>query len=1093
MINRINLETSLSSRQSNLGQKVKYSTTEIETVIQPRVDSRNLSIKTIISWVKNTGFRTKAIIFAVSIGVLPILGIGIATYSLVNSSMTRQITNYKQANALWILDNLDHYLKVREKEVKLLANSDWLANAQIKGKSSSSQLKKWHSLHKIYESITILDNQGNVVATTSSKKVNNQFAESYFVKILNSKQSEIGNLWIDKNTNDSRAYVAVPVIDAATNKINYIIQAIISLNDLENIIKHPQILQDQYYLVDSTGKVFLSNNLDDKGKNIEDIFSSWYQQQTNNIFTRILDNQITQREELTTFIPWTNIKGLPDPEWKLILSTDKAIAFTTQRQLLLILGMGTIVTAVLVGAAVILLVNRLTLPIVTATMAVKKLSKGDLATRINVKGADEIAALGASINRMADQLQDLHNNQLNEAERLERFTNILIAIRQSLHSDDLLNQAVSESRVALAAHRVVIYHFSSRSSLEVLAESVAPGITIESGKNIENLDIIQELVDICQQHGLIAVNNVLEKEFAPEYLQLMQTLKIKATLVTPILKDNQIFGFLMADYCWAPHIWQYFEINFLSQLAVQVGLSLERVSLLEHTQALKELAIHMSGSLGSQDIYHVAVADIQKALQVERVLFYKFDEELETKAIKPKNLAIAEATIPGLATVLDTPLTDEWVLNYLENLHQSDVEVIEIDGLQLGELRIDGNLVAPIILNEQLFGLLIAHDVSQVRVWQQSEIDLLEQLARHIGLGLERANVLENSLSALSTSEISLQQQTNTNKELQLQLKQLLNAIAEIAHGDLTVRAQVSDGEIGTVAGFLNAIADHLQEIVTRIKLSDRQVNNAIAENSGAISQLAIAALKQSEEITRTLDAVESMRLSIKDVATKAQQALTVTNAATCSAENDLAAIKLTIDHFLGLGTIIVAAMEQIHHMGESIQEISHVVSSITQTVTETNLVAINAGIEANRIGGKSHEFTLFAEEITGLTAKTADATTEIDRIIKGLQQQAQETGQILEQNSIQMTEGSNLWQNHWLSLSYIADVYRQIDDLVQSIAIATTSQVETSKEVTNAMKEIAKVSKMTGNSSRKFSASLQKTVEISQHLQSAITKLQGT
>ncbi|MDJ0619354.1 MAG: methyl-accepting chemotaxis protein [Calothrix sp. MO_192.B10] len=1098
MINRINLETNVSLRKNKFNHTRKNSATEIETVIQPKIYSRNLSINTIIFWLKNTGLRTKAIIFAVVIGVLPILGIGIATYSLVNKSVTRQITNNKQANALWILDNVEHYLKAREKEIQLLANLDWLSNPQIRNQISlaakKSQLNNWHNIHGIYESITILDVRGNVVIQTPNGNVSNQGQELLLQRILNTRKPEIGNLLTNQSIKESKVYLAVPVKDTVSNQIIYIIKAIMPIQALKEIIQHPQIQQDQYYFIDAQGNVFLSSHQENMGKNAEEIFSNWQHYNKDHIFTRILNNKINYREELTTFIPWNKAQELSAPQWQLILSTDKAIAFNTQEQLLLILGMGTIVTALLVGVAVIILVNRLTLPIVTATMAVKKLSKGNLKTRINIEGEDEIAALGASINRMADRLQDLQNNQLAEAERLELFTNILIDIRQSLHSDDLLNQAVSESRIALEAHRVVIYHFNSRNSLQVLAESVAPGVQIESGKNIENIAAIRELIDICQQHGLIAVNNVLENELAPEYLQLMQKLKIKATLVTPILKDNQIFGFLMADYCWAPHIWQYFEINFLSQLAVQVGLSLERVSLLEHTQALKELATHMSGSLNSQDIYNLAVEDIQKALQVEQVLICRLDEHLQANVIcamfRQNRYSNRESGTPDLAIGLDTPLPKEWVEKYLENLPWGDVEVKEIDGLQLASFTIDANLVAPILLNDQLFGLLIVHDVSRIRVWQQSEMDLLEQLARHIGLALERANVLENSLQVLSQSEESLQQQTETNQQLQLHLQQLLSSITEIANGNLTVRAQPSHGEIGTVAKCVNAIADRLQEIVTQIKLADRQVNTAIAENSGAISQLAIAALKQSEEIGRTLDAVENMRLSIKDVATNTQQVLAITNAAGCSTENNGTAIGLTIDFLLGLGVTIVTAVDQVKEMGESVREISQVVSSINQIAMETNLAAINAGIEATRMGTRGQEFTLLAEEIATLTARTASATTEIDSIASHLQQQAKEVGKILELESTEITEGSNLLENHRLSFSRIANVYSQIDELMRAIAVATTSQVETSKEVTNAMKEIAKVSKMTGNSSRKFSASLQKTVEISQQIQTAITQL---
>ena len=117
MINRINLGSNIAPRKSNTYPKHKYSATEIETVIQPRLDHHNLSIRNISYWIKNKGFRTKAIIFAVTVGVLPILGIGIATYSLVNKSVTKQITNYNQTNALWILDNIDSYLKNRKKEI----------------------------------------------------------------------------------------------------------------------------------------------------------------------------------------------------------------------------------------------------------------------------------------------------------------------------------------------------------------------------------------------------------------------------------------------------------------------------------------------------------------------------------------------------------------------------------------------------------------------------------------------------------------------------------------------------------------------------------------------------------------------------------------------------------------------------------------------------------------------------------------------------------------------------------------------------------------------------------------------------------------
>lgn len=122
-----------------------------------------------------------------------------------------------------------------------------------------------------------------------------------------------------------------------------------------------------------------------------------------------------------------------------MLSQDTATAFATQRQLLLTLEVGTFITALLVGGIAAFIANRLMKPIEAATMAVQKLSQGNLETGIVIKGEDELASLVSQINHMADQVQDLLQKQTAEAEQLKLLTNILLLIRSSLNAEELFN------------------------------------------------------------------------------------------------------------------------------------------------------------------------------------------------------------------------------------------------------------------------------------------------------------------------------------------------------------------------------------------------------------------------------------------------------------------------------------------------------------------------------------------------------------------------------------------------------------------------------------------------------------------------------
>ncbi len=406
---------------------------------------------------------------------------------------------------------------------------------------------------------------------------------------------------------------------------------------------------------------------------------------------------------------------------------------------------------------------------------------------------------------------------------------------------------------------------------------------------------------------------------------------------------------------------------------------------------------------------------------------------------------------------------------------------------QLEQFGVQANLVVPILINNKLYGLLIAHQCSGPRQWQDLEVNLLKQVAIPIGYAIEQTSLLEQVDAARSHAESAAVQERQQNEEIQEQLLYLLRDIEGACLGDLTVRSEVTFGELGTVADFFNSIVESLREIVTKVKVSATQVNTAIGDNEAAIRQLAAKALKQADDINLTLASVDNMTLSIQALAEDAEKAAQFAHQASQTAQESGAVMDLTVQNILELRSTIGDTGKKVKRLGESSQQIFHIVSLIGQIAMQTHLLAINAGLEAERAGAKGEGFAIIAEEIDELATRCSDATQEIEQIVEKIQLETNEVVKAMEQGTTQVVEGSNIVKEAKISLNQIINVSSQIDDLVQSISYVTGSQVETSQVVSKLMKEISQISEFTSASSRQVAESLQQTVEISQELHDTV------
>ncbi|PSO58673.1 MAG: hypothetical protein BRC36_17465 [Cyanobacteria bacterium QH_2_48_84] len=196
-----------------------------------------------------------------------------------------------------------------------------------------------------------------------------------------------------------------------------------------------------------------------------------------------------------------------------------------------------------------------------------------------------------------------------------------------------------------------------------------------------------------------------------------------------------------------------------------------------------------------------------------------------------------------------------------------------------------------------------------------------------------------------------------------------------------------------------------------------------------------------------------------------------------------------TVEGISQLREKVAETAKKVKRLGESSQQISKAVSLINQIALQTKLLAINASIEAARAGEEGRGFAVVAEEVGELATQSAGATKEIEAIVENIQKETGEVVEAMELGNSQVVEGTHLVGEAKQSLDQMVEVSHQIDQLVQSISGETVSQTKTSEMFTNLMKDIAKVSENTSDSSRQVSDSLEGTVEIARQLQASVGK----
>ncbi len=329
-----------------------------------------------------------------------------------------------------------------------------------------------------------------------------------------------------------------------------------------------------------------------------------------------------------------------------------------------------------------------------------------------------------------------------------------------------------------------------------------------------------------------------------------------------------------------------------------------------------------------------------------------------------------------------------------------------------------------------------------------------------------------------------LAQEGQDNQEAVLQL---LDEMGDLADGDLTVKAQVRDNITGAIADSINYTIDSLRDLVVEINRATSQVASATSVAQGTSDQLLTAAETQSAQITQTTDAVSDMTRSILQVSSNAAQASEVAQRSLLAANQGSQAVQNTISGMNEIRTQIQETSKRIKRLGESSQEISEIVELISDITEQTNILALNAAIQAASAGEAGRGFTVVAEEVQRLAERSSEATKQISAIVKTIQTDTHGAVAAMEKSTEGVVEGARVADAAGQALTEIETVTTNLARLIQSISTATNAQTESATTVSNNMQMIQKITTQTTQGTKLTADSVGQLTSLAEELRNSV------
>jgi twitching motility protein PilJ len=359
-----------------------------------------------------------------------------------------------------------------------------------------------------------------------------------------------------------------------------------------------------------------------------------------------------------------------------------------------------------------------------------------------------------------------------------------------------------------------------------------------------------------------------------------------------------------------------------------------------------------------------------------------------------------------------------------------------------------------------------------------SYVQLLDSRQRQLGADVQRQEAQHREQDAKRINDAN-----------QAAILRLMNELQTLAEGDLTQQATVTEDITGAIADSVNYTVEELRSLVGNVQTTASKVAQTTSEVDMTSTELLAASKEQLHEIRETGRSVVDMAKRINQVSAQAQESADVARQSLKAAEVGSQAVQNAIGGMNAIRDQIQDTSKRIKRLGESSQEIGEITELISDITEQTNVLALNAAIQAASAGDAGRGFSVVAEEVQRLAERSADATRQIAALVKAIQTDTHDAVGAMERSTQGVVEGARLSDNAGTALAEIDQVSRRLADLIEQISDSTVREANMANEVAGNIQHIFAVTEQTSDGTRATSAQVRELSKVAEELRQSVAR----